>query len=947
METVSTDASKPDDLDAALRAAFGAESSPAQPSILRILQQRTGSRLDLELPEIGGDTHPLVRIDDEAKALRDPAGRYQLLGELARGGVGVVYKGRDQDLGRDVAMKVLRAEYANHPDILERFVEEAQIGGQLQHPGIVPVYEIGLQRGERPYFAMKLVKGETLAVHLGRRASPDEDRHRFLGIFEQICQTIGYAHARHVVHRDLKPANVMLGGFGEVQVVDWGFAKVLQKGEVKRPDPARKGGSFSVITTTRSDPRRGSQSVAGSMMGTPAYMPPEQALGDVESLDERSDVFGLGAILCEILTGGPPYLERDGDLITQATRANMQSVHARLDQCGADAVMIALCKQCLAPARAARPASGKEVADAVASYLSSVEERAHAAQIRAAEARVRARATLALSAAAVLVLALAGGGYALVTGAARERRERAGAQLSAAFTDASVRLGEARTAGATALSAWDRAHDAAQRAESLATDPDVAEDARSAANALRVTVDAERERVRAEADRVAKDDALRARLAELRTTLTEFALRAQMNTPPEEARAAIARRYDELYSRAFEDYLGGRRLDSMTVQAAAAELSGPMAVDVAAALDDWSTWPSQHEPGRGDEADPDLGRLRGLAMALDPDPWRNRLRALMTGRRPNLAAVQALREEGQLSDLPPVSLVLLARAFSGAGAQRSALDVLEFATERHPSDFDITFDLGTVLLGLGEIPRAEGAFRAARALRPTSSFVHTNLGVTLREQGRLEQAAACYRTAIELDPNNAPARMNLGLVMADLGRREEALGLYRESLALDPQYWLAFNNTGLVLLDLARTDEAVEAFQKALEIEPNVPMVHHNLGDAYAQSGRPELAIPCYKRSLALAPRDVDTHNNLALALQQSGDDAGAIESFEAALALDPENAPAHYNLGNLLVSLGERNEGLDHLRRAVASWGKGADDYSRHWHGRAAEKLRLAEEGK
>ena len=161
MEHVSTEPSKPDDLDAALRAAFGAESSPAQPSILRILQQRTGTRLDLELPDVDGDGGAPVRIDDEAKALRDPTGRYQLLGELARGGVGVVYKGRDQDLGRDVAMKVLRAEYANHPDILERFVEEAQIGGQLQHPGIVPEYDLGLQRGDRPYFAMKLVKRDT------------------------------------------------------------------------------------------------------------------------------------------------------------------------------------------------------------------------------------------------------------------------------------------------------------------------------------------------------------------------------------------------------------------------------------------------------------------------------------------------------------------------------------------------------------------------------------------------------------------------------------------------------------------------------------------------------------------------------------------------------------------------------------------------------------------
>ena len=198
-----------------------------------------------------------------------------MLGEIGRGGVGVVYKGRDQDLGRDVAMKVLKDEYARHPDVLARFVEEAQIGGQLQHPGIVPVYELGLQADERPYFAMKLVKGETLQAQLARRDDPAKNRRRFLGIFEQVCQTIAYAHARRVIHRDLKPANIMIGAFGEVQVVDWGFAKVLPKGGVAdEVKSAQRASQRSVIETARSTPGSGSHSQAGSMLGTPAYISP-------------------------------------------------------------------------------------------------------------------------------------------------------------------------------------------------------------------------------------------------------------------------------------------------------------------------------------------------------------------------------------------------------------------------------------------------------------------------------------------------------------------------------------------------------------------------------------------------------------------------------------------------------------------------------------------------
>ena len=157
------------------------------------------------------------------------AGRYQILGEIARGGMGAVLKGRDPDLGRDLAIKILLDRHRGRADLIERFVEEAQICGQLQHPGVVPVYELGRLLDRRPFFAMKLVKGQTLAALLARRSSPADELPRFLAIFEAVCQTVAYAHARGVIHRDLKPSNVMVGSFGEVQVMDWGLAKVLPR----------------------------------------------------------------------------------------------------------------------------------------------------------------------------------------------------------------------------------------------------------------------------------------------------------------------------------------------------------------------------------------------------------------------------------------------------------------------------------------------------------------------------------------------------------------------------------------------------------------------------------------------------------------------------------------------------------------------------------------------
>ena len=205
--------------------------------------------------------------------------RYQLVGELARGGMGAVFQGRDLDLGRDLAVKVIREEHRDDPEMVRRFVEEAQIGGQLQHPGIVPVHELGRFPDGRLFIAMKLVRGRTLAALLADRQSPDDDRMRYLSVFENVCQTMAYAHAKGVIHRDLKPSNVMVGRFGEVQVMDWGLAKVLDQGGAADEEKAiRVADDASAVQTLRSG-SCSMESRPGSVLGTPSYMAPEQAQG--------------------------------------------------------------------------------------------------------------------------------------------------------------------------------------------------------------------------------------------------------------------------------------------------------------------------------------------------------------------------------------------------------------------------------------------------------------------------------------------------------------------------------------------------------------------------------------------------------------------------------------------------------------------------------------------
>ena len=239
--------------------------------------------------------------------------RYEIRDEIGHGGMGVVMRAFDRDLKRDVALKITRGDRTGSNEIA-RFVEEAQVTGQLSHPNIVPVHELGHEPGGRTFFTMKLVEGQSLARTIKHLRAGDEKTtaefslSRRIYIFGQLLNCMSYAHDRGVLHRDLKPDNVMIGDYGEVMVMDWGLAKVKNHPEL-----------ISKITTSRLQ-TPGSETIDGAVMGTPAYMPPEQARGARDHIDERSDIYSLGAILYEMLALHPPYEATTAtDLIRKVT----------------------------------------------------------------------------------------------------------------------------------------------------------------------------------------------------------------------------------------------------------------------------------------------------------------------------------------------------------------------------------------------------------------------------------------------------------------------------------------------------------------------------------------------------------------------------------------------------------------------------------------------------
>ncbi len=246
-------------------------------------------------------------------------------GEIARGGMGAVLRAVDRDIRREVAIKYLLNQ--TDADHQARFVEEAQITGQLEHPNIVPVHELGIDADGRLYFTMKMVRGRSLKAVLDelRENSPQTawTLGRLLNVLVNVCHALSYAHSRGVVHRDLKPANIMIGDFGEVYVMDWGLAKVLpspaaadsppQDDAQAWPIPAAEhppgsSSSSAVVTDRSADDAR---TMAGTVLGTPVYMPPEQAARRMAEIDQRSDIYSVGAILYELLTLCPP-VDRDG-----------------------------------------------------------------------------------------------------------------------------------------------------------------------------------------------------------------------------------------------------------------------------------------------------------------------------------------------------------------------------------------------------------------------------------------------------------------------------------------------------------------------------------------------------------------------------------------------------------------------------------------------------------
>ncbi len=325
----------------------------------------TGKVPVVKLPAATGEHSGMIPIapgpEVGAKKLHSEVTvRYNDKGEIARGGMGSIRKVFDDNLQRTVAMKVAFPEHRSDPKIMQRFAEEAQIMGQLEHPNIVPVHDFGEDDGTK-FFTMLFVRGKTLTDLLGDNGAVDtrEEYFRFLSIFLRVLDAVAFAHSRGVVHRDLKPDNIMVGNFGEVYLMDWGIAKLLHRtgGMAPAPGGQNKTMVMSAIGKSIEDiipvrvRREGGAPIndeTGQIIGTFFYMAPEQALAQTERIDERTDIFLLGGVLYEILTKQPPYMGSTVvDVVRQAQACQILRPELIAPEAGIPKILADICMKCL------------------------------------------------------------------------------------------------------------------------------------------------------------------------------------------------------------------------------------------------------------------------------------------------------------------------------------------------------------------------------------------------------------------------------------------------------------------------------------------------------------------------------------------------------------------------------------------------------------------------
>jgi tetratricopeptide (TPR) repeat protein len=804
----------------------------------------------------------------------------------------------DAELGREVALKEIQDARADDQEARIRFVKEAELTGKLEHPGIIPIYGLGRDSTGRPYYAMRLIHGHSFLEAIRRfhaaevaQSSPGDrtlQLRDMLGRFLNACDAIAYAHSRGVLHRDVKPDNIMLGPYGETLVVDWGLAKSL--GQPVSDDAKVRDKPELIADDLGNDTR------SGSVLGTPAYMSPEQSRGELDRLAPATDVFSLGATLFHMLTGQPPYQGEVNEILALVSECNFPRPR-QLDS-GIHRALEAICLKAMAREASDRYESPKDLADDLKRWLADepVSCWREPWWIRARRWVRRHQTPVAAAAFTALAVAVLGGTGWSWYSAREQARLRKTQQAAQRSLDDAIRLG-GQARGTQDLMTWGQAVAAAEQSKNLL---DTAGDQSILRRRARDLLDELRDR-RDEAQRTAEQVAVNQKMLRMIDDARLAATTARADGRFNHLARAPA------YQKAFQDY--AIDVTALPIDQAAEQVrSSSIREALVAALDDWAT-----------ETDRDLAaRLRSIAHEADPGSPLDTLRTMID--QDDVAGLIRLASSTGVAEWPSASLNVLARQLAELGKANEAVELLTRGRKSHLGDFWTNFELGMICQDM-KPPQTDEAIRhlsAAAALRPQSSVVHNNLGNALTAKGRFDEAIDELGIASQLHPGEAVVHFNLGLVLWRRGRLDRAIEEQNAALRIDPKLADAHFVLAHAWADKQQSDVAIEHFRLAIRINPRDARYHSDLGDTLRAKGQVEEAIAEYRAAIRITPDDPYLHCYLGDALSDSSRLDEAIAAYRDAIRLRPENFASHNRLGNALDKKGLRDAAIAEYGAAI-----------------------------